>query len=151
MTASTNKAKLTGSYLLWLVVGTVIGALLSSLACYRFQHHVQVFYYHGTPNSGSMQFIAALAVRLHPFALVSPALGPMYYCWRNGLTTMYLFICATPAAILGLILSPSIQGEPDQPHIILIPSSVFIAAIVALFIQIARDDWIDHETPRRQR
>ncbi len=97
-----------------------------------------------------MQFIADLAAGLHPFALVGPALGPTYYCWRNGLAKIYLFSCAMLGAIAGLCLSPSIQGVPDQPFISIIPASVFVATIVALLIQTVRDDWIDYDPPSPQ-
>lgn len=143
MTAPSSESKWIGGYVLWLLAGTVIGALLSSLACSQFQHHVRVF----CPRGASMRLLADIAVGLQPFALVGPALGPTYYCWRNGLTKSYLFICATPAAIVGWFLSPFIQGAPDQPFIIIVPASVFVATIVALVIQVLREDWIDHETP----
>jgi len=151
MTASSSESKWIGGYLLWLLAATAIGALLSSLAGAQFQHHVRVFYGGSTANSKMMHFIADVAVGVHPFALCSPALGPIYYCWRNGLATTYLVMCATPAAIIGWSFSPFIQGVPDQPYSFIVPVSVFVATIVALFIQAIRKDWIDHEAPRSER
>ena len=98
-----------------------------------------------------MQFIAELAVALQPLALIAPALGPAYYCLRRGLTCIYLVCFTPPAATLGYLLSPSVQGHPDQPHTVIIPAVVFVAAIVGLGAQIARDDWIDDRTPRPTR
>ena len=142
MTASSKNFKWVCGYLLWLLAATVIGALLSSLACSQFQQHVRVFYPRGTPNSTSMQCVADLAVGLHPFALVGPALGPSYYCWRNGLTTIYLFMFAIPGAVAGFLLSPSIQGMPDQSFIYTVPGSVFVATVLALVVEVVRADWV---------
>lgn len=144
MPALSSESKLIGGYLLWLLAGTVIGALLSSLAGSPFQHYVRVFY----PRDASMRLLADVAVGLQPIALVGPALGPAYYCRCHGLAKIYLFVCAAPTAIAAWFLSPYIQGEPVQPFTFIVPASVFVATVVALIIQVVRKDWIDHETPR---
>ena len=138
-------SRLISGYLLWLVIGTTIGALVSALACWQFQLHVRMFYPPGVPNSWLMRKVAEIAVGLQPFALVGPAVGPFYFCWRNGLAKVYLVMCAVTAAVLAAFLSGSIQGAPDQPIVFNVPASVFVATIVALIIQAVRGDWVAHE------
>jgi len=123
----------TTGYLLWMVIGTVIGCLVTELSSHQFQRHVSMFYPPGIAYSQTMRLIASMGYVLLPFALAGPAVGAAWYCWRSDHSVSSLFLFSVPTFLVALLASPSVQGHPDaQPFRFVVTACVFVATFLSL-------------------
>lgn len=143
----------TTGYLLWMVIGTAIGCLVTELSSHQFQRHVAMFYPPAMAYSQSMRLIASMGYVLLPFALAGPAVGAALYCWRNDHSVSSLFLFSFPTFLVALLASPSVQGHPDaQPYRFVVLACVFVATLLSLCFPITphEEKRLPHRRPGRE-
>lgn len=128
----------------YILVGCVIGALISSVGGHTFGLHVRSFYPPGTDYSFLMNLTSRLAEGIRPLAWFGATFGGVYYCYRHQMTIVYVLSGGIAGYVIGFLVSGHVTADPGPNYhtsVYDVPAGYLTGTIVAVMLQTLRNDW----------
>ncbi len=130
----------------YIIVGCVIGVLISAVGGHTFGLYVRSFYPPGTDYSFLMNLTYRLAEGIRPLAWFGATIGGVYYCCRHQLRIVYVLSGGIAGFIIGFLVSAHVTADPGPNYhtsVYDVPAGCLMGTIVGVMVQALRNDWSD--------
>lgn len=128
----------------YIIVGCVIGTLISAVGGQTFGLYVRSFYPTGTDYSFLMNLTSRLAEGIRPLAWFGATIGGVYYCYRRQVRIEYVLFGGIAGFIVGFLVSAHVTADPGPNYhtsIYNVPAGCLMGVIVGVMVQALRNDW----------
>ena len=133
------------------VLGSIVGALISRLGDYDFRRYVNMFHPQGSFERQWLSWIADYARGMQPIAWFGATIGGSYACWRLKREFDLIVMFGIVGGVIGFTNSGYVMADPGpnySTHYFVVPSWCFAMTLLGAIVQASR--WSTTKRIRRK-